>query len=221
LDSGSVVSGDTAISAFTTLIVVLDPIGLVPIFLSLTAGLTARQRCETAIWAALIACGVLLFFALLGKELLGALGITLPAFRIGGGLLLFYTAFEMVFFHRQGRRTASAAAADDLNAAKSLAAFPLAIPLLAGPGAIAACILLAARVEGQAAGQLELAAVIIAACASCFVCFIGAASIDRLMGPIGKIVLTRLLGVLLAALAVQFIADGIVDIAHGLPLAAR
>jgi multiple antibiotic resistance protein len=210
------VSGDTAISAFTTLMVVLDPIGLVPLFLSLTASLTSRQRYETAVWAALMACGVLLFFALLGKELLGALGITLSAFRIGGGLLLFYTAFEMVFLHRHSRGTASPAA-DDVHAARTIAAFPLAIPLLAGPGAITACILLAAEVQGQAAGQLRLAAVIIAACAACFVCFIGAASIDRLIGPIGKIVMTRLLGVLLAALAVQFIADGVVDIARGVP----
>jgi multiple antibiotic resistance protein len=210
-------SGDTAISAFTTLIVVLDPIGLIPIFLAVTMGMTARERRETAAWATILAGGVLLFFALLGKDLLGALGISLPAFRIAGGSLLFYTAFEMVFSHRYSRQDAKTEA-EAADAIKSIAAFPLAIPLMAGPGAITACILLAGQRQGRSAAQLELVAVIIAACVCCYACFVAAEAIDRLLGRIGKIVLTRLLGVLLAALAVQFIADGIVEILRSIRL---
>lgn len=205
--------GDDVISAYTTLIVVLDPVGLVPLFLSLTAHLAAPQRRAAAVWATLIAGGVLIGFALVGRQLLESLGITLPAFRIAGGLLLFYTAFEMVFDIRAGRRRS---AVDEGNAtgddARSIAAFPLAIPLLAGPGAITAVILLSAQAEGIAA-KAPLVAVIVAASATMLVTFLAAASIDRLLGPTLKIVVTRLLGVLLAALAIQFIADGILALA--------
>jgi MarC family membrane protein len=206
-------SADIAISAFTTLIVVLDPVGLIPIFLSLTAAMTTAERRETAVWATILACGVLLFFALLGKELLGALGITLPAFRIAGGCLLFYTGFEMVFGQRHARQQQQSGAAPGYEV-KSIAAFPLAIPMMAGPGAITACILLAGQAAGQPAAQFALVGVILAACAATYLCFIAAEPLDRLLGQIGKIVLTRLLGVLLAALAVQFTTDGILEIAR-------
>jgi len=206
-------SSEAAISAYTTLIVILDPVGLVPIFLSLTAKMTTAQRMQTGLRAALIACSVLIFFAVFGAGLLGALGISVPAFRIAGGLMLFYTAFEMVFGARRARRQASAEA-DQTLAVKTTAAFPLAIPLMAGPGAITACILLAGQAQGQPAAQITLALVIIGACATALICFVAAEPLNRMLGETGKIVLTRLLGVLLSALAVQFIADGIVAIAN-------
>lgn len=207
---------DTAIAAFTTLIVVLDPIGMAPIFLSVTLGMTSRQRRQTALWAVALACLILVFFALLGDLLLGYLGISLSAFRIAGGLMLFYTGFEMVFGSRRSRSLPG----DDQGASevidvRSTAAFPLAIPLMAGPGAITACILLAGTVRGALGGQAMLIGVILATCLITLACLLAAEPLDRLIGQTGKIVLTRLLGVLLAALAVQFVADGAIAIARG------
>jgi len=204
--------GETAISAFTTLIVILDPIGLIPIFLSLTSKMPTAKRRQTAVWAAAIAGAVLLFFAVLGDQLLSYLGISLAAFRIAGGLMLFFTAFEMVFGSRRTRQEASTDGADESDNIRTIAAFPLAIPLMAGPGAITACILLAGDVQGQFGAQVALLCVIVAACFASLLCFLAAEPIDRVIGQTGKIVLTRLLGVLLAALAVQFVADGAITI---------
>lgn len=200
---------ESTVSAFTTLVVVLDPIGLVPIFLSLTAEMEPAHRKRTAIWAAALACLVLVFFALFGAAIMGYLGISIPAFRIAGGLMLLYTSFEMVYGARHQRQEDSAETALGADHARSVAAFPLAIPLMAGPGAITACLLLAGQVRGDLQLQFELLLVIVAVCLVAMVCFLAAGPIDRLLGRIGKIVFTRLLGVLLAALAVQFIADGV------------
>jgi len=201
-----------AVSAFTTLIVVLDPIGLVPLFLALTAHFDPRQRTLTAIWATSIAGGVLIAFALIGRPLLDALGITLPAFRIAGGLLLFYTAFEMVFDVRGVRRQSAADSTGESHDPRSIAAFPLAIPLLAGPGAITAVILLSGE-AGTLAAKLPLVGVIIAASLIVLATFLAAGVIDRTLGHTLKIVVTRLLGVLLAALAIQYVADGVLALA--------
>jgi len=208
-----------ALSAFATLIVILDPIGLIPVFLSLTTGMSASARRQVSILACTMAALIMSAFALVGAGLLAQLGITLAAFRIAGGLLLFYTAFEMVFdLGRTRRRAATGETAEPKGAPSSLearriAAFPIAVPLLAGPGAITACILLAGQAGETLAARAELLGVIIVSCALCFVFFLSAGPIDRLLGDTGKIVLTRLLGVLLAALAVQFVADGILEIA--------
>ncbi len=204
-----------AVSAFTTLIVVLDPIGLIPIYLSLTAGLTLAQRRLTALWAIGLAALIMIGSALFGQQLLHHLGISLAAFRIAGGLLLFYTAFEMVFDTRQQRRRSAAIDVEQQEPAHTIAAFPLAVPLLAGPGAITACILLSARAADTVSGTVVLVGSIIAACAMSLAMFLAAEPIDRLLGTTGKIVLTRLFGVLLAALAVQFVADGAVEILRG------
>lgn len=200
---------ESVVSAFTTLIVVLDPIGLIPIFLSLTDDMEPAERRLTAVWAAALTCLILVFFALFGAALMSYLGISLPAFRIAGGLMLLYTSFEMVFGGRQHRHERSAEPAMGADDARSIAAFPLAIPLMAGPGAITATILLAGEVRGQVGEQIELILVIVVVCLVAMICFLSAASIDRLIGKTGKIVFTRLLGVLLAALAVQFVADGV------------
>ena len=199
---------DFTISALVTLFVVVDPIGLAPTFLAVTEGLPRRAKRSVALRASIIAGAILIGAALLGDWLFRALGISLPAFRIAGGLLLFAIAFEMVFGIRMRREGQAAEEAVEEHV-RNVAAFPLAIPLLAGPGAITAVVLLA----GRAAGNLLLTglvlAVVVVVAASCFVAFILAGRISRLLGMTGNIVLSRLLGVLLAALAVQYVVDGI------------
>jgi multiple antibiotic resistance protein len=199
---------DFAISALVTLFVVVDPIGLAPTFLAVTEGLPRRARHSVALRASVIAGAILIGAALLGDWLFRALGISLPAFRIAGGLLLFAIAFEMVFGIRMRREGQAAEEAVEEHV-RNVAAFPLAIPLLAGPGAITAVVLLA----GRAAGNLLLTGlvlgVVVVVALSCYVAFILAGRISRLLGMTGNIVLSRLLGVLLAALAVQYVVDGI------------
>jgi multiple antibiotic resistance protein len=200
---------DLLLSALVTLLVTVDPIGLAPIFLSLTHHLSPRQRNGVAMRASLISFGILSFFAMAGERVLQWLGIELPAFRIGGGLLLFWIAFEMVFGQRTERKMHSADSAVTLDHIRDLAAFPLAIPLMAGPGAITAVILLSSRADGSPlhiAALLGLVGVVVAACLGVFMM---AGPIARLLGVTGSSVLSRLLGVLLTALAVQFVADGI------------
>jgi multiple antibiotic resistance protein len=199
---------DFTISALVTLFVVVDPIGLAPTFLAVTEGLPRRAKRSVALRASIIAGAILIGVALLGDWLFRTLGISLPAFRIAGGLLLFAIAFEMVFGIRMRREGQAAEEAVEEHV-RNVAAFPLAIPLLAGPGAITAVVLLA----GRAAGNLLLTglvlAVVVVVAASCFVAFVLAGRISRLLGMTGNIVLSRLLGVLLAALAVQYVVDGI------------
>src|SRR5581483_2838288 len=196
------------VSAFVTLIVVVDPVGLVPTFLALTEGMEAVSRRRVAFSAALIAVCILTGFALGGEWLLKKLAIGLPAFRIAGGLLLFSIASEMVFGVRIARQTRTAEEAAVGNPAH-IAAFPLGIPLMAGPGAITAVVLLSGRTGGNVAALLMLLGVIAAVGLTCLAAFLLAPKIGRLVGNTGNIVLSRLLGVLLAAMAVQFVLDGV------------
>ena len=196
------------ISALVTLVVVVDPIGLVPTFIAITHGMPDRSRRGVAWRAALIAAIVLAGSALIGDWLLRTLAIGLPAFRIAGGLLLFSIASEMVFGVRIGRQSQEAEQALE-ERVRNIAAFPLAIPLMAGPGAITATVLLAGRANGQPAWLGILLAVIVAVTALCLVVFVVAGRIAKLIGTTGNVVLSRLLGVLLAALAVQFVIDGV------------
>jgi multiple antibiotic resistance protein len=199
---------DFLISAFVTLLIVLDPIGLAPTFVAITQGMPQTARRQVAIRASIIAAAVLGATALGGEKLLGALGISLAAFRIAGGLLLFSIASEMVFGLRIQRQSATAEQALE-ERVRNIAAFPLAIPLMAGPGAITAMVLL----SGRAAGHPEMLAVLIGVAvvviALCLLVFIAAARLEKLLGITGNVVLSRLLGVLLAALAVQFVVDGV------------
>lgn len=205
---------DSLLSHFVTLFVVIDPIGLTPIFLSITLGYSGDVRRRIAIRACLIAGLVLTGFALGGDWLLRELGITIPAFRIAGGLLLFATAFDMVLGWRSAReaKTAEEALEEHVH---NVAAFPLAIPLMAGPGAITATVLLA----GQASHNPSRVAVLIGVIASvliiCAVAFLFASRIAKLMGITAGVVLSRLFGVLLAALAVQYVVDGVRAVAAG------
>ena len=196
------------ISALVTLVVVVDPIGLVPAFVAITHGLPERARLRVALRACLIAAAVLAGSAIIGDWLLGTLAITLPAFRIAGGLLLFSIASEMVFGVRIERQSKEAEEAIE-ERVRNIAAFPLAIPLMAGPGAITACVLLAGRAGGDPMRLGALLGVIAAVLAFCFVVFALATRIAKLLGTTGNVVLSRLLGVLLAAMAVQFVIDGV------------
>ena len=199
---------DFLLSAFVTLLVVVDPLGLVPAFIAVTHDLPDRARRAVALRACLIAALVLAGSALIGDWLLRTLSITLPAFRIAGGLLLFSIASEMVFGVRITRQSRQAEEAIDEHV-RNIAAFPLAVPLMAGPAAITACVLLAGRADGQAARLAALLGVIVVVMAICLAVFALASQIARLMGTTGNVVLSRLLGVLLAALAVQFVIDGV------------
>ena len=196
------------VSTLVTLVVVVDPIGLVPAFLAVTHELPARARRGVAWRASLIAALVLAGSALIGGWLLRALSITLPAFRIAGGLLLFSIASEMVLGVRNVRQSQQAEEALE-ERVRNIAAFPLAVPLMAGPGAITACVLLAGRTSGEPLQLAILLAAIAAVLALSFAVFMLATQIARLMGITGNVVLSRLLGVLLAALAVQFVIDGV------------
>lgn len=199
-------------NAAVTLLVTIDPIGLAPLFVTVTRGMDTAERREVAIRACLIGFTILLTFGLGGQALLDTLGITLPAFRIAGGLLLFWLAFEMVFEKRVERRENTATRAIDKDHIKNVAVFPLAIPLIAGPGAISAMLLLSHEAAGLDEGYVgtgALIGVLAGMITACLLVFLAAGRIEKMLGDTGRIILTRLLGVILSALAVQFIADGV------------
>ncbi len=196
------------VSAFVTFLVIIDPPGCAPIFASLTRECTPAQRRSMAIRAVLIAAGILLFFGLFGEDLLKALGISLAAFRIAGGIMLFMIALDMVFERRTARRENRARQVDATPEIEDVAVFPMGIPMIAGPGSIASVMLLVGRSEG-----LQQTLVVFAALASVLVltllALLAAGPLMRLLGHKMEAMLTRLLGVILAALAAQFVIDGI------------
>ena len=196
------------LSALVTLLIVVDPVGLAPAFLAVTDGLSHKSRREVALRACLIAGAILIGTALIGDLLLRQLGITLPAFRIAGGLLLFAVAFEMVLGLRLQRTAKDAEQAVEEHI-HHMAAFPLAIPLMAGPGAITATILLAGQAAYRPLWVAVLLAVVVAAMAACLLSFLAAERLGKLLGITGNVVASRLLGVILAALAVQYVVDGV------------
>ncbi|MCQ0986699.1 MarC family protein [Jiella marina] len=204
---------DILLSGFATLFVILDPLGLVPLFLALTPGASEAERTRIAFRATVIAFVILALFALTGIVVLETLGITLGAFRVAGGLFLFWIGFELVFERRRERHEKSANRAVHESETADVAAFPLAIPLMAGPGAISAVILLAGNLEGIA-GKSALLALIFSALLANFAFLAVAHRLDRVLGATGRAVISRLLGVLLAALAVQFVADGVMALFH-------
>ena len=195
-------------SAFATLFVVIDPPGCAPIYYGLTSDMPASERRAQAIRATLIASAILLVFALFGEQLLNALHIELDSFRIAGGIMLFLIALEMVFEKRTERRHERADMVKATPEIEDVAVFPMAMPMLAGPGAIASIMLLMARAEG-----LEQTFVILGALASVMVltllALLASAPLMKLLGQQFEAVITRLLGVLLAALAAQFVINGI------------
>ena len=202
-------------SALVTLLVTLDPPALAPMFISLTRGMNAEERKRVSIRAAIIAVCILAFFGLGGEVLLRLLGVGIPAFRISGGLLLFWIAFEMVFERRNERKQHTADIAITEDHIRNVAAFPLAIPLMAGPGALTATILLAGRANGDPVYLGFLLVLIALGVICCFAVFMAAERVSRMLGVTGNIVLSRLLGVILAGLAVQFVIDGVVALLPG------
>lgn len=200
---------DFITSALATLLVVADPVLMSALFLGITHGMTREHRREVALRGSIIAFCILLAAGLGGAKLLDLLGISLSAFRIAGGLLLLSSAAEMVFDRRSERLKTTVEQAITVDHVKNIAAFPLAIPLMAGPGAITAMILLAGRAEGRITWLVSLYGVAALVMAACFVAFLMAERISKLMGVTGRAVLTRLLGIILAALAVQFVIDGV------------
>lgn len=200
---------DYVTSAVATLLVVADPLLMSALFLGITHGMSQEHRREVALRASVIAFCILLAAGLGGARLLDLLGISLSAFRIAGGLLLLSAAAEMVFDRRSERLKATAEQAITVDHVKNIAAFPLAIPLMAGPGAITAMILLAGRAEGRLAYLVSLYGVAAVVMGLCCIAFFTAERISRLMGITGRAVVSRLLGIILAALAVQFMIDGV------------
>ena len=197
---------DTAflITSFVTLFVIIDPIGLMPIFIAFTPGMSAQQRRAVAFRSCIIAFFILALFAFFGEAVLGFVGISMAAFRIAGGVLLFLTALDMLFERRQERREGRVTEVPDPSV------FPLAIPMIAGPGSIATVILLSGQIEGIQ-GPILLLGVALAVMLVAVALFMAGNLLERALGDIGINVVTRLLGMLLAALSIQFILDGLKD----------
>ena len=192
------------ITAFVTLLVIIDPIGLTPMFVAMTQGMSPAHRRTIALRACLTGTGVLMVFAAFGESVLGFIGISMHAFRIAGGILLFLTALDMLFERRSKRRESR----NEEEEHPDPSVFPLAIPLIAGPGAIASVILLAGQQPGWA-GWAWIVAVLMAVIVLVYLMFLTAGLFERALGKTGINVITRLLGMLLAALAVQFVLDGL------------
>jgi multiple antibiotic resistance protein len=190
--------------AFATLFVVIDPIGLAPIFVALTQGVEPKKRKAIGMRACMIAFVILALFGFFGESVLGFAGISMPAFQIAGGALLFLTALEMLFELRAKRRSAKGDEDD-----QDPSVFPLATPLIAGPGAIASIILLTNEAQGNLLQQISVILVMGAVVFPAFVLFMLAGLMERALGQTGILVVSRVLGMLLAALAVQFILNGL------------
>ena len=196
------------ISAFITCFVVIDPPGCAPIYASLTSGAVPAQRRSMAIRAIVISLFILLVFAMFGEKLLAALGISLDAFRVAGGIMLFLIALEMVFEKRQTRREDRAEKIMETPEVEDVSVFPMALPMIAGPGSIATVMLLMARSNG-----IEETAIVLGAMAAVLLLtllsLLAAGPLMRVLGAKIEAVIARLLGVLLAALATQFVVDGL------------
>lgn len=192
------------ITAFATLFVVIDPPGLVPLFIALTQGMDNERRRAMALRACIIATVLLLLFGLAGETVLEFIGISMPAFRIAGGILLFLTALDMLFERRTQRREGQHADPDH-----DPSVFPLATPLIAGPGAIATMILLVGEGGGSWPATLAVLGLMLAMMLATYLFLLASPPLERMLGRTGTIVITRLLGMLLAALSVQFVIDGV------------
>lgn len=197
-----------AAKALLTLFVVMDPVGLAPVFVALAGRRSADDQIRMARRAVRVAGAVLLAFALFGPALLEYLGISLDAFRIAGGLLLLKIAVDMVFAHREretDEEKAEASLRDDISV------FPLAIPLLAGPGAMTSVMILTAEARSIPGGLLVIVGVTALVLLMAYAALVLSGRVARLLGRTGVNVVTRVLGVLLSALAVQYVADGVLD----------
>lgn len=200
---------DLALAAFVNFVVIIDPIGVVPFFLAHTAGMDPPARRVTALKSVAIAAAVLLFFTVVGQPLLYYLGISVAAFRIAGGILLLLLAIDMVLVKTSGIRTTIQKEDEEASHRPDVAVFPLGVPLIAGPGAIASAILLQSRNDGDLLAQAVVAGVMVGVLALTGAGFLIASRIMNLLGVTGINVLTRVLGIVLAALAVSNIVEGL------------
>ena len=204
---------DVALTAFVTLFVIIDPIGLLPIFIGLTKGTSLSHQRRMAIKGTLIGGATLIFFALLGDRFLSLLGVSLPSFRIAGGVMLFLMALEMVFDKRSKRRESSAETMrDEIHSNETfddISVFPLSIPLISGPGAIASIMLLISANRDSIVHQATVMVVLGVVLLIAFILFMLAPKFEKLMGVTFTQIVSRVLGVILGALAVQYIVDGI------------
>ena len=196
---------EIATTAFVTLFVIIDPIGLTPLFVSLTSGMTTRQRRGVALRALITGAVILAIFGVGGEFVLAKVGIGMPAFRVSGGILLFLTAIDMLFERRTPRREKTAEDDDRPDPA----IFPLAMPLIAGPGAMTTMILLVGQNSGDLTSQLTVYAVMIAVLTIAFLLFMTSGLMERALGQTGINLVTRLMGMFLAALSIQFVLDGL------------
>ena len=195
-------------SVLVTFLVIIDPPGCAPIFASLTRGTSAAHRRAMAIRSSLIAWAILMFFALLGRPMLHALGISLASFRIAGGIMLFMIALDMVFERRTERREKRAEEIEGTPEAEDISVFPMAIPMITGPGSIASAMLWVSRADDTIQGAIVLAAITTVMLIT-MVTLLAAGPLMRLIGEKLEAMITRILGVILAALAAQFIVDGL------------
>lgn len=199
---------ETLATAFVTFIVILDPLGTVPIYVSLTSGLGRQDRLRVAWGASLIAAVVLMAVAAGGDALLRSMGISLAAFRIAGGALLFLLSIDMVFARQTGLRSTTSGEREEAVHRQDVTVFPLAIPLIAGPGAISSTVLLVGAEQGSVMGQFGVAMAMLAALLLNLICLLAAAWVLRWLGLTGVNVIGRVFGIVLAALSVQFVLDG-------------
>lgn len=197
--------------SLVTFLVTIDPLGMVPLFLAVTLKHAEPQRLAIALKATCIAAGVLVAFALGGERFLNILGIGLPALRIAGGILLFLVAVDMLLVRESGLRSTIQAEVDEANFRHDISVFPLAIPLIAGPGAMTSTILLMGRAGDEVARQAMVIAVLLLVLGGTLGLFIAASKVQRLLGVTGINVVTRVMGIILASLACQFIIDGVKD----------
>ncbi len=205
---------ETAAGAFAVLFVIVDPLGLTPVFLALTGGMRPEERRRTAVNAVALAFAVLALFAFFGEAVLTFLGISLPAFRIAGGVLLFVMALEMLFEKRSERRRRNAEDATTAREAESdggedLWVFPLGIPLIAGPGAITSVLLLMGAHAGQPLLQAVVMAVLVGVLGLTLLLFLVVARLGHLLSETATRAISRILGMILAALATQFVITGL------------
>ncbi len=200
---------DLAVAAFVKFIVIIDPIGVVPFFIGHTAHLDPAGRRATALKSVAIAAVVLLFFTIVGQPLLRYLGVPVAAFRIAGGVLLLLLAIDMVLVRASGIRATTPKEEEETTHRPDIAVFPLAVPLIAGPGAIASVILLQSQNAGSLMAQAVVAGVMLAVLLLTALVFLIAGPIMRVLGVTGINVMTRVLGIILAALAVSNIIEGL------------
>lgn len=199
---------ETLLNAFAVLFIVVDPIGVAAIFATLSRSYPVPMRRRMAITATLLAGTILLVFFIFGNALLGLLGITLPAFRIAGGVLLFLLAIDMVVVRQSGLRSTTSREQLEAEQKEDVSVFPLAFPLISGPGAITTVLLMSAQTRGVT-DSLGLMVIIVLVMVLTLVSLLFAATLSHRLGETGANVISRLMGLLLAALAMQFILDGL------------